>query len=710
MMAYKTPGVYIVEKNAFPNSVVEVATAVPAFIGYTQKADNKGSPLTNKAWRITSMSEFHNYFGFGPEPKFTINDAPSDPNQESDFSLAGTLFYLSQDSRRYQLYYSMMLFFQNGGGACYVISVGDYGGAIDAAQLTAGIDVLVKEQEPTMVVVPDAIAIGDADTCNTIQQAVLAHCGKLKNRFAILDVFDGYKDRQDPSGDCIEAFRGRLGINSLDYAAAYYPWLNTTIVQDGDLSYDVITNADKLQQLIQLDIGLPLAQPIQSVIIQVDKAGTPLTKIDAEKKLSVLAADNSLVPVSQDGKTQLAVDDPTKLKIALTDNKGFTVISHNGSYQATAANKTTLNLFGGDGKTLAVVGGDGMPLPDTTKVVKLVGDVGNPLKVVTDNGSIYAVALSKDASAAIILDGKTPAEKAPTNAVDVSKATGLTIAGQLLAISVDGKASSLLSASGTTMALTGTTTSATPDQAKKSGAVANITKVWEDDSSIRPDDIAGNITTLDKTLRAISPIYNNVLLAVKRRLNLLPPSAAMAGIYTLVDNSRGVWKAPANVSLNSVVSPTVSISQESQEDLNVTTQGKSINAIRTFIGEGTLVWGGRTLDGNSLDWRYINVRRTMIMLEESIRLATKAYVFEPNVANTWVTIKSMIRNFLTGIWKRGGLMGASPDDAFAVFVGLGETMTADDLLEGIMRVTVLVAMVRPAEFIEITFQQQMAKS
>ncbi|HEX5793372.1 MAG TPA: phage tail sheath C-terminal domain-containing protein, partial [Rheinheimera sp.] len=140
------------------------------------------------------------------------------------------------------------------------------------------------------------------------------------------------------------------------------------------------------------------------------------------------------------------------------------------------------------------------------------------------------------------------------------------------------------------------------------------------------------------------------------------------------------------------------------------TQGKSVNAIRTFIGEGTLVWGARTLDGNSLDWRYISVRRTMIMLEESIRLGTKAYVFENNTASTWVTIKSMIRNFLTGIWKRGGLAGASPEDAFSVSVGLGETMTSEDILEGILRVTVMVALIRPAEFIEITFQQQMQKS
>jgi len=100
----------------------------------------------------------------------------------------------------------------------------------------------------------------------------------------------------------------------------------------------------------------------------------------------------------------------------------------------------------------------------------------------------------------------------------------------------------------------------------------------------------------------------------------------------------------------------------------------------------------------------------MIMLEQSIAMAAKAFVFEDNVSKTWVTIKSMIQNFLTGVWKRGGLAGSSPADAFSVSVGLGETMTPVDILEGRMNITVLVAVTRPAEFIEITFQQQMQKS
>ena len=218
------------------------------------------------------------------------------------------------------------------------------------------------------------------------------------------------------------------------------------------------------------------------------------------------------------------------------------------------------------------------------------------------------------------------------------------------------------------------------------------------------------VATIDKTMRAMVPLYTDVTNAITKYMNSMPPAAAMAGLYTMVDNSRGVWKAPANVSINSVVSPMVHIDHLEQENLNVSTTGKSINAIRPFAGEGTLVWGARTLDGNSLDWRYINLRRTMIMIEESIRLASKAYVFEPNTANTWVTIRSMIENFLTSVWKAGGLAGAVPADAFSVHCGLGETMTPVDILEGRLNITVLVAVSRPAEFIEITFMQQMQKS
>lgn len=579
--AYKTPGVYIVEKDAFPNSVVEVATAVPAFIGYTEFADNKGKSLHEKPWRISSMAEFISYFGGPPPAKFDIKrkekalpagttatapQAPTAPTapaadatvaekqayavakekydlakakydavtsidgvalnqdvfsaKEEDFAYGkNDKYFLTLDGSYYLLYRSMMLFFQNGGGACYVVSVGTYSEKeITVDALTRGIEPLKKEQEPTMLVIPDAVSLGTKSTvtdpndekygtvdgadCFALQQAMVSHCGyEMKNRFAILDVFGGFQDNRD--NECIDTFRNQMATNFPAFSAVYYPWLNTSIVPVSALSFGNLTE-DGLKALVSL------------LTVEV------LESVPAKKQQSIL------------------------------------------------------------------------------------------------------------------------------------------------------------------------------DEIKKLSNLASL------------DDTKKN--ELHKTLSAVCPLYNSVLAGIQQKLNLLPPSAAMAGIYTMVDNTRGVWKAPANVSLSAVNSPTVNINHEEQEDLNVNTAGKSINAIRTFIGEGTLVWGARTLDGNSLDWRYINVRRTMIMLEESVRLATKAYVFEPNVANTWVTIKSMISNFLNSVWKRGGLAGSSPEDAFSVHVGLGETMTAEDILEGILRVTVLVALSRPAEFIEITFQQQMQKS
>ena len=100
----------------------------------------------------------------------------------------------------------------------------------------------------------------------------------------------------------------------------------------------------------------------------------------------------------------------------------------------------------------------------------------------------------------------------------------------------------------------------------------------------------------------------------------------------------------------------------------------------------------------------------LTFLKKGTRKFANYNVFEPNVAATWMNVRSMIDNFLRSVWKRGGLAGATPEDAYEIHVGLGDTMTANDILDGIMRITVLVAITRPAEFIEITFQQQMQKS
>lgn len=227
----------------------------------------------------------------------------------------------------------------------------------------------------------------------------------------------------------------------------------------------------------------------------------------------------------------------------------------------------------------------------------------------------------------------------------------------------------------------------------------------------KPGDNPLTVSQYNAALLTASKTYSQIMDHVLSDVNILPPSAGMAGIYTVNDNQLGVWHAPANVSMVGVSDLPIKLSSEQQANLNVdAVSGKSINAIRFFNGQGILVWGARTLDGNSMDWRYVSVRRTMTFLEQSVKAAARAYVFEPNDSNTWAAVKSMISSFLTSIWKEGGLQGAQAADAYQVEIGLGSTMTSEDLLNGFMNVTVKVAVVRPAEFIVITFQQEMAKS
>lgn len=207
-----------------------------------------------------------------------------------------------------------------------------------------------------------------------------------------------------------------------------------------------------------------------------------------------------------------------------------------------------------------------------------------------------------------------------------------------------------------------------------------------------------------------SQLYASIKKQMDRYRVVLPPSSAIAGVYATVDSTRGVWKAPANVSLNFVKELTVKLDDEDQKDMNVTGTGKSINAIRFFTGKGVIVWGARTLAGNDNEWRYISVRRFYNMVEESVKKATEPFVFEPNDANTWVKVRSMIENFLILQWRVGALQGAKPEDAFFVRVGLGETMTALDILEGRMIVEIGLAVVRPAEFIILRFSHKMVVS
>jgi phage tail sheath protein FI len=208
-----------------------------------------------------------------------------------------------------------------------------------------------------------------------------------------------------------------------------------------------------------------------------------------------------------------------------------------------------------------------------------------------------------------------------------------------------------------------------------------------------------------------SPVYKLIMEQVLADANILPPSGGLAGVMTLVDSNHGVWQAPANVGIAGAVSLPVNLTEIQQGDLNIDPlSGKSINAIRSFNGLGILVWGARTLDGNSQDWKFISIRRTMTMIEQSCKRATQNFVFAPNVKSTWITLKVALSDFLTQLWKEGCLLGALPTDSFSVDCDLGTTMTAEDIQNGFMVIAIKVALAFPAEYIAITFKQQMADS
>lgn len=541
MGSMKTPGVYIIEKNAFPNSVVEAPTAIPAFIGYTERAVNGNDDLTNVPWKISSMTEYIQYFGGGPDLKFEVDIKD------------GSLCIEGKNS--YTLYYNMMLFFANGGGACYIVSVGSYKDALKKDSMITGLGKLTLEQEITLVAIPEAVNLSSSEEFKDIQQQMLSHCGNtMKNRFALLDIYPKANEKTKIE-DQVNFFCNNIGSSFLSYGAAYFPWLNTSIVGERDLKGDMFTWTDNAYiHRTQLDAGF--AEIVESLFVE---------------------------------------------EFEIKEN----VVKNNHTF-----------------KLEEVVEGDIYADGDTEKA-KVIGRIES-IKDIKEDGNEEVI--------------------------------------------------------------------------KK-----NVKVVW-----LFPNNV--DKQALHQALYNVSSIYKQAIKGVLKNLNLFPPSAAMAGIYTMVDNSRGVWKAPANVTLNYVGSTVEDIDDEQQAELNVPIHGKAVNVIRLFRGEGVKVWGARTLDGNSLDWRYVNVRRTLLFLEESIKNAARAYVFEPNDAGTWINMKCMIDSFLRSVWKRGGLAGATPEDAFEVHIGLGDTMTAEDILDGIMRITVLVAVTHPAEFIEITFQQQAQKS
>ncbi len=473
----QTPGVYITEVNTFSSSMVGVPTSIPLFVGYTEKANYQGKDLTNSPTQITSLKEYTTFFGGAPDTVFSLIKEENN-NLPYDFSIGANQYKLEVGAGNYLLYNAVELFYLNGGGTCYITSIGDYNTTISQDAIVNGLTIAEKIDNASLLLVPDANLLDTIGQYCAVVNTMLLQCATLKSRFAILDVYKGW---QDLSTSVIDDFRNGIGVDNLGYSAAYYPFLNTNLVSDADIQYTQISNVDVLSALLESNV-------------------------------------NTIASMQQSGL---------------------------------------------------------------------------------------------------------------------------------------------------------------------------------------------NTQQISQYLLSASPNYKTVAAAIAQKLNIQPPSGAMAGLYTIVDNTKGVWNAPANINAIGVTSPTVAITNAQQGDLNAPALGKAINAIREFTDRGTMVWGARTLDGNSNDWRYIQVRRTIIYIETSIKLALQSYVFASNDGKTWVSVQASISNFLQGLWQQGGLLGSTASDAYTVQVGLGSTMTAEDVLNGYMKVSVTVQLIHPAEFIELTFTQMM---
>ena len=678
-MLVKTPGVYIEEIKLLPPSVAEVATAIPAFVGYTAAAmDPEGKPLLFTPVRIKSLKEYEDMFGKAYMPaKVTVSHNGS--------AITGVAA-----DKTFFLYDSLRLYFDNGGGPCYIVSVGSYKDTVekgdDTKGLTRGIKEVAKYDEPTLLLFPDAVLLKDGDdkpdtsSFAGLQTTALAQCKLLQDRFAILDIMEGDK-AEGTSVKPISNFRDTIGINALDYGAAYYPWLISSY--NYDISYRQL-------QFAPADISALSANDAEKTLV--DKVNSTIAASDASL--------NKLAPTTAD-KQLLTIDATAFFKKMIGDN--HTAIT------------TAMAIEPAD--EVAVKAANTAYLTYLDNLVLALHEIET---ATTDPGIQAAITKAKKDAASVAAISDYVAHL--KHAVVADHATGITPATINVAFAplfnkADGSTAWVTTKNVDEVAAN-TDAEFTPDQA---GFLKLVTAI---ETGIIPQVLSALTTLLQTALPGLAynerlaqdalfaghGFFKSVKDSIVSQFRLIPPSGAIAGVYAAVDNSRGVWKAPANISLNGVVGPVVKLDNKDQEGLNVSDTGKSINAIRSFTGKGTLVWGARTLAGNDNEWRYVPVRRFFIMVEESVKKASQPFVFEPNDANTWIKVQVMIENFLTLQWRAGALQGAKPEQAFYVAIGLGKTMSGIDILEGRMIVEIGMAVVRPAEFIILRFSHKMMEA
>ena len=640
MASYSTPGVYVEEISSFPPTIAPVATAIPAFIGYTEKATfKKDDDLLSKPFRISSLLEYEQYFGYADDYKTLFVEQDSNGRIEiTENGAGGQKTVVTSFAPEYKMYYSLQMYFANGGGPCYIVSIGNYQASANVqTDITKGITSLEKQAEPTLIVLPDAHRCGDVTKFYSVYKDALTQCAKLQNRFTIIDT---YTDESliVPSNP-VEELRNKIGTDYLNYGAAYYPFLDTILT---------VKYSERNVLMEEDPATTTSANKVQAVMDQVSVttlAGHTTALKALEVQISAGTDPDADVPLQEVKAVRKVVDDIiNELKsISTIEEEGVVIgqqiVGIDSSYTGVQTATTALKVWIND---------------------KLVDKV-NKLGMITFPDVI---------SQQDMLDRLSGS--APTSVYSI-------------------------------LEYDGSTDFAIVDE------IDDKTELGDLKTSVTGISIV--VTDLSELKKSNNLLYNQIKNQISGIPVTLPPSSTIAGVYAKVDNNNGVWKAPANVSLNYVISPTVLISNEEQGGMNVSSDtGKSVNAIRPFTGKGILVWGARTLDGNSREWKYISVRRFYIFAEQSIKNATEPFVFQSNDGNTWVKVRAMIESFLTDQWKAGALAGASTEQAFYVRVGLGQTMTPEDVLDGKMIVEVGMAVVRPAEFIILRFTHKMQEA
>ena len=675
MATYKTPDVYVEEISIFPPSVAEVETAIPAFIGYTERALKNGVEQVELIpTKVTSLAEYKEIFGGAPPVNVKNVELNSD-NSVKKTEIESTFY----------MYDSIRMFINNGGGKCYIISIGSYDDTPSKQDFLKGLAKLKKQDEPTLILFQDAIKLGD--DLYEVQKQALDQCNTLQDRFTVCDLLENNGWQKG-----IDDFRDKVGINNLKYGAAYTPYLKTNLTKDVKYS-DIKGKLKKSGSTIELK-KLTTDNDIISIIETLDLAvmdnkiingektdnGSFKKYLDTESITSLLDGylDKRLEFKTQVNialaKTPILASDSNTVRIKFRDLFTFIYDAVDGLVDEWAQAKFSLSAKSKKLVVNSVIDLITGSLKDTMKTLNSYNE--DPIAHIGGTPSLIKQIYKAYTWAALEWD---PAFTTVTAVNTIYK--------------------------------NGTPTTPKEFIENMRDAEAAVYTIMDNVNTSVETILAAAKTFVENNESSLSSqftLFKNILKEVGKELTILPPSGAVVGVYAAVDSNRGVWKAPANVSLNSVSRLTETIDNKEQEDLNVdVVAGKSINAIRAFTGKGILIWGARTLAGNDNEWRYVPVRRFFNMVEESVKKSTYWAVFEPNDANTWIKVKSTIENYLTQKWRDGALAGAKADEAFFVKVGLGTTMTAQDILEGRMNVEIGMAVVRPAEFIILKFSHKM---